>query len=177
METIVYRVTNQLNGKFYIGVHNNTDPDYLGSGVLIKAAVKKYGRQHFTRETLSTHRTSQQAYDEETKLLENLLDNPRCYNQCKGGRPAPIVSLFIAQPKPKTRNDKTECRFCKKPLAVNNKNQHTKRWCNLYQTYGNHLNKGSRVNCIHCNSNVALVNIPNHYITKKCKNSRIDHKI
>jgi hypothetical protein len=44
----VYRTTNLVNGKFYIGVHKTDDPNdgYLGSGKLIGRAFQKYGFGH-----------------------------------------------------------------------------------------------------------------------------------
>lgn len=52
---IVYLTTNLINGKKYIGSTTRTDKDvkyYLGSGVNISLAIKKYGRENFIRETL-----------------------------------------------------------------------------------------------------------------------------
>ena len=43
----VYQVTNLVNGKVYIGKHQTKDlnDNYMGSGKLIRAAIKKYGLQ------------------------------------------------------------------------------------------------------------------------------------
>lgn len=51
---IVYKTTNLVNQKIYIGQHSteNLNDGYLGSGVLLQKAIKKYGRQNFIRETL-----------------------------------------------------------------------------------------------------------------------------
>lgn len=56
MKHIIYLTTNLINGKIYIGQHRvkhlDNDPDYFGSGVEIKAAIKKYGVENFTRDIL-----------------------------------------------------------------------------------------------------------------------------
>ena len=49
---IVYRTTNLVNGKFYIGKDQKNDPSYLGSGRRFKLAVKKYGKENFQKEIL-----------------------------------------------------------------------------------------------------------------------------
>lgn len=50
----VYKTTNLINGKIYIGVHKQTcEKDwYLGSGKTLHNAIKKYGRGCFAKETL-----------------------------------------------------------------------------------------------------------------------------
>ena len=49
---IVYKTTNLLNGKIYVGVHNGSNPKYLGSGTALESAIQKYGKENFTRETI-----------------------------------------------------------------------------------------------------------------------------
>ena len=49
----IYQTTNLINAKQYIGYHfGEQDDNYLGSGVAIIAAVKKYGRENFHKDIL-----------------------------------------------------------------------------------------------------------------------------
>jgi len=49
---IIYKTTNTINGKIYIGKDVKNDPNYIGSGLYIKNAIKKYGKEHFKKETI-----------------------------------------------------------------------------------------------------------------------------
>lgn len=48
----IYKTTNNINGKIYIGKEKNNDINYFGSGVLLNKAIKKYGKEAFTKEIL-----------------------------------------------------------------------------------------------------------------------------
>lgn len=53
----IYKITNKVNGKSYIGQHKYTDESnpmgrYKGSGTLLKMAYKKYGIENFDVEIL-----------------------------------------------------------------------------------------------------------------------------
>ena len=54
MYGIVYVTVNKINKKKYIGQHKcSTEKDgYLGTGKTLKKAIKKYGKNNFTRKTL-----------------------------------------------------------------------------------------------------------------------------
>lgn len=51
---IVYKTTNLINGKIYIGRQLHDNPNYIGSGKIMHRAIEKYGRQNFKKETLET---------------------------------------------------------------------------------------------------------------------------
>lgn len=55
MYYIIYKTTNLISGKIYVGQHyqqTSAFDGYLGSGTVFKRAVKKYGKENFIREVL-----------------------------------------------------------------------------------------------------------------------------
>lgn len=48
----VYKTTCTINGKIYVGKQQRVYKDYLGSGLLLGYAIKKYGRENFTKEII-----------------------------------------------------------------------------------------------------------------------------
>lgn len=88
MNYIIYRVTNSINGRYYIGKHKtkNLDDGYLGSGKLIQQAIACYGREAFTKEILSRHSSEEDLNRAEKELVnETIVDDPLSYNLCIGG--------------------------------------------------------------------------------------------
>lgn len=49
---IIYKTTNLINGKIYIGQDSHNNPNYLGSGKLLNRAIKRYGIHNFKKEVL-----------------------------------------------------------------------------------------------------------------------------
>ena len=84
-----YKITNQINGHFYYGVHNTNDLNdgYMGSGKRLHIAYKKYGIENFTKEILKYFDTCKEAFEYESEVVnEQLVDNYECYNMVNGGR-------------------------------------------------------------------------------------------
>ena len=85
----VYKTTNLINGKYYYGVHKSksADDNYLGSGVLLRKAIEKYGKESFRKEVVKYFETFNEAYDYEKELLTpELIESNECYNLNVGGK-------------------------------------------------------------------------------------------
>lgn len=85
----VYVITNKVNKKFYIGKHStsNLDDGYMGSGVAIKRAIKKYGEQNFVKRILCYCQTAFDAlYVEQFLVTEYIVNRKDCYNMKTGGK-------------------------------------------------------------------------------------------
>jgi hypothetical protein len=80
----IYKITNKINNKFYIGKHKTKklDDGYMGSGKLIKAAIKKHGKENFEKEILGFFNTEKEM-DEAEKIYVVLSESS--YNLCPGG--------------------------------------------------------------------------------------------
>lgn len=84
----VYKTTNLINNKYYIGVHSTDDLDdgYLGSGKLLKRALKKYSKENFKREILHFCESMDAALAKEKEIVD--LEFVKCesnYNVAIGG--------------------------------------------------------------------------------------------
>jgi hypothetical protein len=83
---IVYKTISNLTGKIYIGVHNTDKDSYIGSGRILKQAVKKHGFKNFTRTILHKNLSKEEAYKIEALFVnENFIKSGRTYNCKKGG--------------------------------------------------------------------------------------------
>jgi hypothetical protein len=80
----VYKITNKINGKSYIGKHQTADLNdgYMGSGKLIKAAIQKYGIENFEKEILHVFDNEDDMNKAESKLA---VLGENSYNLCPGG--------------------------------------------------------------------------------------------
>ena len=103
---LIYKTTNLINGKYYIGCHVTENPrdDYLGSGTALKKSIKKYGKENFSRKTIGIA-----ASEENMIRLESLLvtvadvRNPECYNLIPGGGKPPLHNGYKRSRKTRLR--------------------------------------------------------------------------
>jgi group I intron endonuclease len=99
---ILYQTTNLVNGKIYVGVHKISDKKYsqyyLGSGNNIKAALKKYGRESFTRTTLAEFSCAKEAFLAEAEIVnEEFIKRHDTYNLKVGGEGGIDQTIWIGR--------------------------------------------------------------------------------
>ena len=90
----IYKITNLLNGKMYIGQHTTTNIDdgYMGSGLLIERAVKKYGKENFRKEWLMFCEDEEELnYMERVYVDQTWVDRSDTYNLAIGGDCRPLT--------------------------------------------------------------------------------------
>lgn len=82
----VYETTNLINGMKYIGKcifkRQNDWKSYLGSGVYLKRAINKYGKENFKREILFLALDDEELNEVEELVIEisNAVESPKYYN-------------------------------------------------------------------------------------------------
>ena len=85
----VYQTTNLINGIIYIGVHATDDlaDRYMGSGVHISMALRKYGRSNFKKDILFIFDNEEDMYAKEAELVTHqFIELNTNYNIAPGGR-------------------------------------------------------------------------------------------
>ena len=84
---IIYKTTNLINGKIYIGKDCLNNINYLGSGLNLVKAFKKYGKENFKKEILQECYSKEELNEAEKIWIKNLNSrNPNIgYNISLGG--------------------------------------------------------------------------------------------
>lgn len=89
MYYFVYKTTNLVNGKIYIGKHctSNLKDGYIGSGKRLSLAIKKYGRQNFKLEILHHCKSLDEMAEKEKEIVTpEFLKRKDVYNLHEGGK-------------------------------------------------------------------------------------------
>lgn len=132
---IIYKTTNIINDKIYIGKDEKNDSKYLGSGKILKAAIKKYGRLNFVKEILEKCNTREELCEREKYWIQlyNSQNTQIGYNIAMGGLGGDTFSGLDDKSKARISNvrsinAKTRERFYSMPMKDK-----------LIQSYGNEL--------------------------------------
>lgn len=100
----IYKTTCHVNNKIYIGLHKCTKRcskgqskpcEYYGSGTVLNKALKKYGKENFSKEILFQFPTKEEALIKEKELVtEEFVLRNDTYNQTIGGNMPPNQKGF-----------------------------------------------------------------------------------
>ena len=113
MNFYVYEITNNINGKKYIGKRkcscNIEDDYYMGSGSLLVRAMKKYGLSNFSKKIIEICESEKDAYEREKYWINHFkaVESNEYYNLIDGGNDAymkttPDTAKAIARKKRKS---------------------------------------------------------------------------
>lgn len=85
----IYITTNNINGKQYIGqkkYYGNYE-NYLGSGIALKNAIAKYGKENFSREIIEECKTKEELDEQEKYWIKyyDATNSDNFYNITGGG--------------------------------------------------------------------------------------------
>ena len=97
----IYKITNNINKKIYIGAHKSKSLSdrYFGSGKAIKQAMKKYGKDNFAKEILFSFAEETLMWEKESELVDlKFISRIDTYNECLGGRipPKPFLPGYVS---------------------------------------------------------------------------------
>jgi len=67
---IIYKTTNLVNGKIYIGQDKYNNPNYLGSGKILQLAFQKYGIENFRKEILEKCKSAEDLNERERYWID-----------------------------------------------------------------------------------------------------------
>ena len=84
----LYKITNQITGEYYYGVHSTNDLKdyYFGSGSKLYENIRQYGRENFIKENLEFFSSRKQLMNAEKNLVtKEMLADPKCLNVILGG--------------------------------------------------------------------------------------------
>jgi len=84
----LYQITNLINGKIYIGVHQteNLEDGYMGSGSYLKRSIKKNGKDNFKKIILKFFDNEKEMYLSEAEIVTpEFIEKETNYNLKEGG--------------------------------------------------------------------------------------------
>ena len=124
---IIYKTLNTLNGKYYIGMDVKNNPNYLGSGTLLKKAIEKYGKDSFKKVILEQCTSVEHLKEQEKYWIStyNACSDRKSYNISTGGTGG---DTFTYNPDKEMIREKLQARrhteATKKRISENNWQKH-----------------------------------------------------
>lgn len=87
MKRVIYITTNLITGHKYIGKSSRNSETYLGSGTILKNAIKKYGIENFKKEIIEECETLEELNEREYYWIQkyNAVESNEFYNLVDGG--------------------------------------------------------------------------------------------
>lgn len=85
---LIYQIRNKLNGMIYIGKHTTKrkNDSYMGSGLRIQYAIKKYGIENFEKTILFECASAEEMNAKEAEIVnEDFIARDDVYNIKLGG--------------------------------------------------------------------------------------------
>lgn len=85
---LIYKITNKINGKIYVGKHQTSDinDNYMGSGKILHEAFNKYGIENFEKEILFECSSLEEMNQKEKEIVnEEFVRRKDTYNIKLGG--------------------------------------------------------------------------------------------
>lgn len=129
MAYYIYKITNNVNGKTYVGQHKYADinDNYIGSGIMLQKAYMKYGLENFSKEIITTCSDQLSANVLEKYYIdkERKTNTNGCYNIADGGQAGPSVTK------------------CRTPEGLEKSSKkHKELWRKYYRQYHESVIKG-----------------------------------
>lgn len=126
MYGFIYITTNHVNGKKYIGQKNYDTyghwKNYLGSGIVLKSAIKKYGASSFSKEIIEECKTVEELNEREKYWIEyyNAVKSDEFYNLALGGDGGNTITGYTDEQKETLSNKLSAMRKGVVNLGKNN---------------------------------------------------------
>ena len=132
-----YKTENLINNKFYYGIHrtNNLNDGYLGSGLALQHALKKYGEEFFTKTIIKFFESEEELLSFEEKVVtKELVNTKNCYNLACGGKGPTSLEHELFW---KSEDGEELKRLLSKKMGGYNNPDFAKRWLPKYKAIAN----------------------------------------